>query len=44
MNLMVVDVSDVANADIADEVVLIGKQGQETLSAETVAGWQNHTL
>lgn len=39
MNLMVVDVSHLPNAKADDDVVLIGKQGDETISAEAIAGW-----
>jgi len=33
MDLMVVDVSDVPNAAVGDEVVLLGQQGEEEISA-----------
>ena len=37
MDLMVVDVSDVPNAAIGDEVVLLGRQGEEEVSAAEIA-------
>lgn len=39
MNMIVVDVTDVADAAVGDEIVLLGRQGQEEVSAETMAGW-----
>jgi alanine racemase len=39
MNMMMVDVTDVPGAKLEDEVVLIGSQGSETISAEELAGW-----
>ena len=37
MDLMVVDVSDVPNAAVGDEVVLLGRQGEEEVSAAEIA-------
>lgn len=37
MNMCVVDVTDIAKAKAGDEVVLIGRQGTETISAEEFA-------
>jgi len=37
MDLMVVDVSDVPNAAVGDEVVLLGQQGEEEISAAELA-------
>ncbi|HLD21769.1 MAG TPA: alanine racemase [Patescibacteria group bacterium] len=37
MNMFVVDVSKVKNARVEDEVVLLGTQGQETITAEELA-------
>lgn len=37
MNLTMVDVSDIAEAAPGDEVVLLGRQGDETISAEDLA-------
>jgi len=39
MNIMVVDVSDVDGVCVGDEVVLIGKSGDEKLTAEDLAAW-----
>jgi alanine racemase len=41
MDLTMVDVTDIAGVQQGDEVVLLGTQGQETISAEEVAGWAN---
>ncbi|MFN2622528.1 MAG: alanine racemase [Chthoniobacterales bacterium] len=37
MDLMVVDVSEVPNAAVGDEVVLLGRQGEEEISAAEIA-------
>jgi len=37
MDLMVVDVSHVPNAAVGDEVVLLGRQGEEEISADEIA-------
>lgn len=37
MNMMVVDVTDVPDVELGDEVVLVGKQGKEQISAEDIA-------
>jgi alanine racemase len=39
MNLMMVDLTDVAGARLEDEVVLLGSSGDERISAETMAEW-----
>jgi alanine racemase len=39
MNMMMVDVTDVSGVKVEEEVVLIGTQGSETISAEELAGW-----
>lgn len=39
MDQMMVDVTDIPGAVIGDEAVLIGKQGNETITADQVAGW-----
>ncbi len=39
MNITMVDVSDVPGAALEDEVVLLGAQGQDAISAEQVAAW-----
>lgn len=39
MNLCMVDVTDVPDARLDDEVVLLGADGEESISAETMAEW-----
>ncbi len=39
MNIAMADVTDIPDAALEDEVVLIGKQGDEYLSVEQMAGW-----
>jgi len=39
MNMIVVDVTDIAGATVGEEVVLLGAQGDERITAETMAGW-----
>jgi len=39
MNLCMVDLTDVPGARLEDEVVLLGKSGDEQISAETMAEW-----
>jgi alanine racemase len=39
MNMIVVDVTDIPGAKVEDEVVLLGRQGSEEISAEQVAQW-----
>ena len=39
MNMCMIDVSDIAQARLEDEVVLLGSQGEERISAEQVAAW-----
>ncbi len=39
MNLCVADVSDISGVKIEDEVVLLGRQGKEHISAEQMAAW-----
>ena len=39
MNLTMIDVTDVPTARLEDEVVILGKSGEETITAETMAGW-----
>lgn len=39
MNIIMVDVTDIPQAHLEDEVVLMGGQGKERLSAEQVAEW-----
>ncbi|MGH1364392.1 MAG: alanine racemase [Calditrichia bacterium] len=37
MNLMMVDVTDIPDIELEDEVVLLGKQGDEEITAESIA-------
>jgi alanine racemase len=37
MNLTMVDVTDIPNVEVGDEVVLLGRQGQEEVTAEALA-------
>jgi alanine racemase len=37
MNMIMVDVTHVPGADVDDEVVLLGRQGSETVSADEMA-------
>ena len=39
MNLMMVDVTDIADVQLEDEVVLIGRQGDEMITAGQLAEW-----
>ena len=39
MNLTMIDVTDIPQARLEDEVVLIGRSGKEAITAETLAGW-----
>ena len=39
MNICLADVTDIPEARLEDEVVLLGKQGAETISAEQLATW-----
>jgi len=39
MNVMMVDVTDIPEAALEDEVVLLGRQGEEMITAEQLAGW-----
>ncbi len=39
MNMCMADVTDVPGAALEDEVVLLGRQGDETIAAEQLAGW-----
>ncbi|MCK6619328.1 MAG: alanine racemase [Calditrichaceae bacterium] len=38
MNLLMVDVTDIPEAQLEDEAVLLGRQGEEEISAEQLAG------
>lgn len=39
MNMCMVDVTDVPGATLEDEVVLLGRQGDESVTAEQLAAW-----
>jgi len=39
MNMCMVDVTDIPAAGLEDEVVLLGRQGDERITAEQLAGW-----
>jgi alanine racemase len=39
MDYTMIDVTAIKGVSVGDEVVLIGRQGTDTLSAEEVAGW-----
>lgn len=39
MNMCMVDVTDIEEAQAGDDVVLLGRQGNETISAEQLAAW-----
>ncbi|MDP3480714.1 MAG: alanine racemase [Desulfoprunum sp.] len=39
MNLCLVDVTDIAGVQAGDEVMLLGKQGSESITADEIAGW-----
>jgi alanine racemase len=39
MNMCMVDVTDVPGVAVEDEVVLLGRQGEERISAEQMASW-----
>jgi alanine racemase len=39
MNILMVDVTDIPKAGLEEEVVLLGRQGEEYISAEHIAKW-----
>ncbi len=39
MNMTMIDVTDVPGASVQDEVVLLGADGEEAITAEEMAGW-----
>lgn len=41
MNMFMIDVTDIPEVALEDEVVLLGRQGDEAISAEQLAGWCN---
>ena len=38
---MMVDVTDIPGAQVGDEVVLLGRQGDERIDAEEMAAWMD---
>jgi alanine racemase len=40
MNMCMVDVTDIPGAGLEDEVVLLGRQGDERVTAEQLAAWR----
>ena len=41
MNLMMVDISDIPGVKLEEPVTLIGKNGEEIISADLLADWAN---
>ncbi len=41
MNLTMVDITDIAGVELEDEVVVLGHQGDEQITAEQIAAWCN---
>jgi alanine racemase len=39
MNMCMIDVTDVPGVEVEDEVVLLGRQGDERISADQIAAW-----
>ena len=39
MNMCMVDVTDIPDATAGDDVILLGSQDRETISAEQLAAW-----
>jgi len=39
MDFFTIDVTDIPGVKLEEEVVLLGKMGQDELTAETLAGW-----
>lgn len=39
MNIMMVDISEISNAKLEDEVMLLGKMGEEEITAEEIGEW-----
>ncbi len=39
MNMIMVDVSEIPEVELEDDVILMGKDGSESISAEQFAGW-----
>ncbi len=41
MNLTLIDVTDLDAVQVGEEAVLLGSQGEETITADEIAGWMN---
>ncbi len=41
MNMSMIDITHIPGADIGDEVVLLGRSGEEELTADMMASWTN---
>lgn len=41
MNLTIIDVTDIEGVSVGDEVVLMGGQGENQITADEIAGWMN---
>lgn len=41
MNLMMVDITDIRGVRLEDPVILLGRNGEETISADQIASWSN---
>ena len=41
MNLCMVDLTDIPEASVMDEVIVIGATGKEVLTADQLASWSN---
>jgi len=41
MDMTLIDLTDIRKAQVGDDVILIGHQGTETISAVDVATWQH---
>jgi len=39
MNMCMADVTDIPNAQVGDDVILLGSQGDDRISAEMMASW-----
>ena len=41
MNLCMVDISEIEGVQPGDEVVILGHQGEDSISGDEIAGWMN---
>ncbi len=41
MNITLIDITDVADVQVGDEVVLLGSQGDQEITADDIAGWMD---